>query len=156
MSTNNNQQYFLEHAKDLRAEFLDNTRKIAVLSPEQIDEAADLIRNNRLVAFPTETVYGLGANALDEKAILSVYQAKKRPLSDPIIVHILSQEQAEELVVLEEQEKKVFRVLTKAFWPGPLTFIGKANLQKIPLVVTAGTGFVGLRSPIHPIARSLI
>jgi L-threonylcarbamoyladenylate synthase len=101
-------------------------------------------------------VYGLGANATNEQALLSIYATKRRPLSDPIIVHVLNQQQALNLAVTTVDERKVFLALTDKFWPGPLTVILKANLEKLPLVVTAGTGFVGLRSPKQPTARKLI
>lgn len=85
-----------------------------------------------------------------------IYETKKRPLTDPIIVHVLDTKQGEELVIMGEKERVVFELLTKQFWPGPLTIILKANLEKLPLIVTAQTGFVGIRAPKHPYARSLI
>lgn len=118
--------------------------------------AASRIRSGQLVAFPTETVYGLGANALDEPALLRIYATKRRPLTDPIIVHVLDAAQGAELVLMSERERLLFQLLTQQFWPGPLTVILKANLTKLPLVVTAQTGFVGIRAPKHPYARQLI
>lgn len=111
---------------------------------------------NRLVAFPTETVFGLGANALSEAALLDIYKTKKRPLTDPIIVHVLDFDQARQLVQVTPQQQELALLLTKKFWPGPLTIILKANLDKLPAVVTAQTGFVGIRAPKHPYARSLL
>jgi L-threonylcarbamoyladenylate synthase len=121
-----------------------------------LEEAAGLIANGELVAFPTETVYGLGANAFNEEALKRIYITKKRPLTDPIIVHVLDAGQGEQLVIMNEKERKVFSLLTKQFWPGPLTVILQANLELLPMMVTAQTGFVGIRAPKHPYARSLI
>lgn len=76
--------------------------KAQILSLDEMREAAEIIKNNKLVAFPTETVYGLGANATDEKALLSIYSTKRRPLTDPIIVHVLDQHQALDLAETTE------------------------------------------------------
>lgn len=128
-----------------------------LISPnkEGILQAADLIKTGKLVAFPTETVYGLGANALDADAVRSIFTAKGRPLTDPLIVHIARQSQSYELVDLSPSEKSVFDALSKVFWPGPLTLIVKAS-SKIPMLVTANTGFVGIRVPKHPLAVALL
>lgn len=88
---------------------------------------------------------------------MEIYRVKRRPLTDPIIVHVLGYEDGSKLVVPEsEGEKELFRRLTEEFWPGPLTVILKANLDILPRVVTAQTGYVGLRSPRSPYARKLI
>ena len=118
-------------------------------------KAAELIKSGNLVAFPTETVYGLGANALNEQAVKSIFVAKGRPLTDPLIVHVAEAKQADELVELKESEVPIFNSLVANFWPGPLTIIVKAS-SKIPLLVTADTGFVGVRCPKHPLAVALI
>lgn len=150
-------ELFMEKFKgDLAADIKKENIKAEILGLEDIDEAAQRIRMNKLVAFPTETVYGLGANATDEKALLSIYTTKRRPLTDPIIVHVLDQQQALSLAETTEDERQLFTTLTNKFWPGPLTVILKANLIKLPLVVTAGSGYVGLRSPKQPTARKLI
>eukprot|EP01039_Chlorochromonas_danica_P005922 gene5922-6520_t len=120
-----------------------------------LEEAASLLRNGRLLAFPTETVYGLGANALNVEAVLDIFRAKGRPLTDPLIVHIAKSEDAYELLDVSPVVKEVFTILANQFWPGPLTIIAKAS-QLIPLPVTANTGFVGIRCPKHPLARLLI
>ncbi len=120
-----------------------------------IAEAADLLRRGELVAFPTETVYGLGANALNVNSVLDIFKAKGRPLTDPLIVHISHPSQAKELMEISEREELMFNTLTKAFWPGPLTLIVKAS-AKIPPPVTANTGFVGIRCPNHALAHKLI
>lgn len=120
-----------------------------------IARAAKIIQEGGLVAFPTETVYGLGANALNEEAVKSIFTAKGRPLTDPLIVHIAEPEQAFELIDLQPAEMDVFTLLATKFWPGPLTLIVKAS-SKIPMLVTANTGFVGVRCPKHPLAVSLL
>lgn len=112
------------------------------------------------MAMPTETVYGLGANALDAAACRSVFAAKERPLTDPLIVHVHSVEHAlslmDQTVRNASQVLHLFRLLAAAYWPGPLTIVVKANLDIIPALVTAGTGYVGLRMPKNEIALNLI
>eukprot|EP00753_Platysulcus_tardus_P015556 PLAT5079.1.p1 GENE.PLAT5079.1~~PLAT5079.1.p1 ORF type:complete len:418 (+),score=122.10 PLAT5079.1:152-1255(+) len=124
-------------------------------SDEGIAAAGQAIRDGRLVAFPTETVYGLGAHALDEAAVRSIFATKERPLTDPLIVHVTSLEQAEKIVRLEGRMKELFYFMADRFWPGPLTMVGPAT-DAVPGTVTAGTGFVGVRSPSHELARRLI
>jgi len=118
-------------------------------SPESIQKAALLLKQGDLVSFPTETVYGLGANALDTDACTRIFTTKGRPLTDPLIVHVTSLEQAETLVVMEGKIKATFEKLAKKYWPGPLTLVVKANLDVIPTLVTANTGYVGVRLPNH-------
>jgi L-threonylcarbamoyladenylate synthase len=121
-----------------------------------IKQAAELLKNGELVAFPTETVYGLGANALNVNAVLNIFKAKGRPLTDPLIVHIANPEAAKELIEISSpEEEKAYQALTDSFWPGPLTIIMKAS-PLIPPPVTANTGFVGIRCPNHKLARLLI
>jgi len=143
----------------------------------EIDRAAQLLRAGRLVAFPTETVYGLGANALDAEAVARIYAVKRRPRTSPLIVHVASIEMAQSLVVNwpEAAER-----LARQFWPGPLTLVltkthvaadaffrprsgpRPAELSSaalpwtIPGIVTANLPPVGLRMPAHPIALQLI
>jgi L-threonylcarbamoyladenylate synthase len=121
------------------------------VSPE-IEKAAELLRAGRLVAFPTETVYGLGANALDGAAVRRIFEAKGRPYSSPLIVHVASIEMARELA--REWPEKAER-LAKRFWPGPLTIVVPKD-SRVPDMVTAGLLSVGLRIPAHPLARALI
>jgi len=118
-------------------------------------QAGKLLREGRLVAFPTETVYGLGANALDEDAVRSIFTCKGRPLTDPLIVHIPDPADAEDLVQLDEKSAALFAALTTKFWPGPLTIVAKAK-PKLPLLLSAGTGFVGIRCPNHPVALAML
>lgn len=117
-----------------------------------IQQAADLIRSGRLVAFPTETVYGLGANALDPAAIRRIFEAKGRPSTSPLIVHVSGIEMAMSLVASWPDSA---RRLAERHWPGPLTLV----LPKRPVIpdeVTAGLPTVGIRVPAHPIALELI
>lgn len=125
-------------------------------SPASFGKAGDELRSGKLVAFPTETVYGLGANALDKEAVLSIYKAKGRPLSDPIIVHVLSASDILEFSILNDSEKRLVAFFEKTIWPGPLTMVVRANPKYISPVLTASTDFVGFRIPSHPIARKLI
>lgn len=133
-----------------------NTRIIKVngLEPEKeaIIEAAQLIKKGKLVAFPTETVYGLGANGLDPKAVAQIFAAKGRPQDNPLILHVHSVEEVGELVENISQEDKD---LMKAFWPGPLTLLFKRG-NIIPEIITAGLDTVAIRMPDHPIALELI
>ena len=122
------------------------------ITETQILHAAELIRTGRLVAFPTETVYGLGANALDAAAVERIYQAKGRPHSSPIIVHISNLEMLR-LVVAEWPERA--QRLTEVFWPGPLTLV-LPKTTAVPGLVTAGLSTVGVRMPAHPIALELV
>lgn len=118
----------------------------------QLEQAAALIRAGRLVAFPTETVYGLGANALDERAVRRIYEVKGRPASSPVIVHVASIEMARQLAASwpEAAER-----LAARFWPGPLTLV-LPKREMIPDIVTAGLPTAGLRMPAHPLALALI
>lgn len=114
--------------------------------------AAGLIRAGKLVAFPTETVYGLGANALDPAAIERIFQAKGRPLTSPLIVHVDSPEMARELASYWPEAAET---LARRYWPGPLTLVLPKS-RRIPDIVTAGLQTVGLRVPSHPLALALI
>ncbi len=118
----------------------------------EIDHAARLLRAGRLVAFPTETVYGLGANALDAEAVARIYAVKRRPPTSPLIVHVESIEMAKSLVAAWPENAAR---LTKKFWPGPLTMVLRSSAV-IPAIVTAGLPTVGLRMPAHPVALALI
>ena len=115
-------------------------------------EAAEIIRQGGLVAFPTETVYGLGADALRPEASKKIYEAKGRPSDNPLIVHICEFEQ---LVSIAKEVPKEAKVLADAFWPGPLTMIVWKN-DRVPYATTGGMDTVAIRMPNHPIALSLI
>ncbi|HEX2347881.1 MAG TPA: L-threonylcarbamoyladenylate synthase [Ktedonobacterales bacterium] len=126
----------------------------AVADPpaESIARAAALLRAGRLVAFPTETVYGLGADATNATAVASIFAAKQRPLSDPLIVHIA---QAADMAAVARDIPPVAWELAERFWPGPLTLV-LPRAARIPSIVAAGGDTVGVRLPAHPIARALI
>lgn len=124
----------------------------AEVTRSDVDEAAALIRAGQLVAFPTETVYGLGANALDEAAVDRIYEAKRRPRTSPLIVHVSSIEMARELV---REWPDVAGRLAERFWPGPLTLVLPKS-DRVPDRVTAGLDTVGIRMPDHPVALALI
>ncbi|MCC6590775.1 MAG: threonylcarbamoyl-AMP synthase [Bryobacterales bacterium] len=119
---------------------------------EDILRAAALIRAGELVGFPTETVYGLGANALDAQAVERIFEAKGRPRTSPLIVHVASIEMARGLAA---EWPAAADQLTARWWPGPLTIVLRKG-PEIPDVVTAGLPTVGLRMPSHPIALDLI
>lgn len=119
---------------------------------EKIKEPAQAIKQGNLVLFPTETVYGIGANALDEKAVKKIYEAKGRASDNPLIAHISNLEMLKKLVTeIGEREKK----LIEKFWPGPLTIIfNKSNI--VPNIITAGLETVAIRMPSNEIAKRLI
>lgn len=120
--------------------------------PEYIEEAAALIRDGRLVALPTETVYGLGANAFDAQACAEIFKVKGRPQDNPLIVHVCDTDMARSLVT--DWSEKAERC-ARAFWPGPLTIILHKSAL-IPDTVAAGLDTVGIRMPNHPVALNLI
>ncbi|TFJ86989.1 hypothetical protein NSK_001323 [Nannochloropsis salina CCMP1776] len=145
-----------------------------------VDRAGDYLRAGGLVAFPTETVYGLGANAYLEKSVRRIFEVKGRPLTDPLIVHVAQIEEAWSVFACggnttyhhaassnsvphaevraaeeEKKEKDLLSTLAHAFWPGPLTLVAPAAAA-IPSAVTAETGWVGVRVPSHSLARALL
>ena len=117
-----------------------------------VSEAAARIRSGNLVAFPTETVYGLGANALDASAVAKIFALKGRPASSPLIVHAASIEMARGLAAEWPREAEE---LAQRYWPGPLTLV-LPKTPAIPDIVTAGLRTVGIRTPAHPLALQLI
>lgn len=118
----------------------------------QLQEAAQLLKENEAIAFPTETVYGLGANALSDEAVVKIFEAKGRPSDNPLIVHIGAKEQLSHIVT---DIPPVAEELMKHFWPGPLTLV-LPRKEGISEKVTAGLQTVGVRMPDHPVARALI
>lgn len=135
--------------------------RVTVLPDTMLARAGLELRQGNLVAFPTETVYGLGASALNAEACRQIFVTKGRPLTDPLIVHITSKQWAQQLLDLTPQQMKIFNVLADAFWPGPLTIVGKASLDYFGTrdtinVLSASTGQIGVRVPQHRIARELI
>lgn len=121
-------------------------------SREEIETAADVIRRGGLVAFPTETVYGLGANALDTKAVARIFEVKQRPWASPLILHVADENMARSMAA---EWPQLAEMLTNRFWPGPLTIIVK-KAEIVPDIATAGLETVGIRMPSHPIALDLI
>lgn len=117
--------------------------------------AAEILRDGGTVAFPTETVYGLGANALDATAVAKIFTAKERPGWDPVIVHISSQVMLEHVAVISDEMSERVEALMNAFWPGPLTLL-LPRTAAVPDEVTAGRPLVGVRMPAHPVALELI
>ncbi|MFC1549023.1 L-threonylcarbamoyladenylate synthase [Candidatus Omnitrophota bacterium] len=131
--------------------------RVIKIDPQNIDvdlieQASEVIHNRGLVAFPTETVYGLGANALDPEAVTGIFEAKKRPLDDPLIVHIADMN---DLNALSKDVPPAVERLLNRFWPGPLTVVLKKT-EIVPDIVTTGLETVAIRMPSNPIAHKLI
>ena len=126
--------------------------KVVKTTEEELIEAAAILKKGGLVAFPTETVYGLGADALNEEAARKIYAAKGRPSDNPLIAHVAKKEDIEPLVrEIPEAGKK----LMDAFWPGPLTLIFPKS-GRVPKGTTGGLDTVAVRMPSDPVARRLI
>jgi L-threonylcarbamoyladenylate synthase len=126
--------------------------EVLTIEPENLQRAGACIRAGGLVAFPTETVYGLGANGLDENAVARIFAAKERPANDPIILHIASREQLSDIVA---DIPPIAEKLMEAFWPGPLTMIFRKS-ARVPPNVSAGLHTVAVRMPNHLVALDLI
>ncbi len=122
------------------------------LDRRKIKIAAKFIRKGKLVAFPTETVYGLGADALNEKAVKRIFEAKGRPADNPLIVHIANFDQIYELA---KEVPREAQILAEQFWPGPLTMV-LPKKEIVPKITTGGLDTVAIRMPAHEIALSLI
>lgn len=118
----------------------------------QIHEAAGIIKNGGIVAFPTETVYGLGADAFNAEAVARIYEIKARPQFDPLIVHVCSMK---ELSLLCKRVDDQLSLLAEKFWPGPLTIVVPKK-ETVPGIVTSGLPTVAVRMPDHPLALELI
>ena len=126
---------------------------IVAATKESIARAAEALARGEIVAFPTETVYGLGANALDASAVAKVFAVKARPRFNPLIVHVLGIEQAGTYAEVGETARK----LIDAFWPGPLTLVlPRQRNCMIADLVSAGLDTIALRAPSHPVARALL
>lgn len=121
-------------------------------SKEAIERAGEMIRNGGLVAFPTETVYGLGANALDAQAVGRIYEAKGRPFASPLIVHVADEVTARSLTA---EWPPLAQQLAQRYWPGPLTLVLR-KAEIVPDLVTAGLDSVGIRIPANDVALALI
>lgn len=122
------------------------------IDEDGIRRAGEILKNGGLVAFPTETVYGLGANALDEKASAKIYGAKGRPSDNPLIIHIADWDAIWKIAANVPKEAKL---LADAFWPGPLTMVLEKS-DAVPLTTTGGLPTVAIRMPDHEVARALI
>ena len=131
------------------------TFRLQAVNPADVERAAILLHAGRLVAFATETVYGLGANALSEQAVAGIFEAKGRPAWDPLIVHIASVDEIDGIAKIPEELRRRVQALAAAFWPGPLTML-LPKLSTVPDIVTAGRPFVGVRVPGHPAAQALL
>lgn len=128
-------------------------RDIPPANPRAIERAAAILRDGGLVAFPTETVYGLGADATNGKAVAAIFIAKRRPQFNPLIVHVKDRAEAETLV----EFTPLARALADAFWPGALTLVLPRKTDcPLSLLVSAGLDTVALRVPSHPVAQALI
>jgi len=132
-----------------------NTLLLDANDDASIHTAARLLGEGKLVAFPTETVYGLGANALSAAAVAGIFAAKQRPSWDPLIVHIAAVEQLAALTEIPAKLAPRIEALAAAFWPGPLTLLLPRSAA-VPQAVTAGRDLVGVRIPSHPIALALL
>jgi L-threonylcarbamoyladenylate synthase len=129
------------------------TDRLDAWKPEDIARAAEILRCGGTVAFPTETVYGLGANALSGEAVAKIFEAKQRPNWDPLIVHVCGREMLARVV--SGKLSRVAEALVEKFWPGPLTLL-LPRTDAVPDAVTAGRPLVGVRMPAHPVALELI
>jgi L-threonylcarbamoyladenylate synthase len=141
----------VSHSKTLRLA-VDLSALGSAQSVAALDRAAAILRAGGTVAFPTETVYGLGANALDPAAVERIFEAKARPSWDPLIVHVTDAGQFQSVAGGIPAKA---RTLMNAFWPGPLTLLLPKGAA-LPAIVTAGRSRVGVRMPSHPVARRLI
>jgi len=129
------------------------TELILDATDDNIRLAAERLKEGGLVAMPTETVYGLGADATNDRAVASIFAAKGRPSFNPVIVHVYNREEAEQAVVFNEQAE----LLAELFWPGPLTLIlPRREGSKVSLLCSAGLPTIAVRCPAHPVARQLI
>lgn len=138
---------------------MNDTRIIDASDPAEqkkvVEQAVALLGAGELVALPTETVYGLGADALNADAVAKVFAAKQRPEFDPLIVHVGSYEQVEEVADVPEDLEVVVQKLMKAFWPGPLTLV-LPKKECVPDIVTSGLSTVAVRMSAHPIMKSVV
>lgn len=132
-----------------------DTLRLRASDPADVGRAAELLRGGHLVAFATETVYGLGANALSAEAVSRIFTAKQRPSWDPLIVHIASFEDLERVAILGPELRERVECLARAFWPGPLTML-LPRAPAVPDTVTAGRPLVGVRIPANPAALQLL
>ncbi len=131
------------------------TIQLPASDPTSINRACELLRSGEVVAFPTETVYGLGANGLDPSAVSKIFEAKGRPGDNPLILHVPSIEQALPLWQASQEQLQLARQLAESFWPGPLSLVLPAS-SKVPKTVTADLDSVAIRAPANSVARELL
>jgi L-threonylcarbamoyladenylate synthase len=124
-------------------------------TPDALNRAADALRAGGLVAFPTETVYGLGARAHDPAALARIFEAKRRPFFDPLILHVADRAQFQSLIAPEARRDARAGLLAERFWPGPLTLV-LPKAADVPEIATSGLPTVAVRMPAHPVALDLI
>ena len=129
--------------------------KTQIFSSKQIKQAANIIKSGELVSFPTETVYGLGGNALNSSSAKKIFEAKGRTSDNPLIVHISNKDQLDKIAKIPNSKKELIDKITKKFWPGPLTIILKKK-SIIPLETSGGLDTVAIRMPKNKIALKLI
>ena len=122
------------------------------IDKNEIKKQAEILKKGNTVIFPTETVYGLGANALDEVAVSKIYEAKGRPSDNPLIVHIYDKEQVNDLAKEINENAKI---IMNEFWPGPITIILKKK-DIVPMRTSGGLDTVAIRMPSNPIAKALL
>ncbi len=136
------------------AKFTDlrETRKVRTELTRSIETAASFIRSGGIVAFPTETVYGLGASVFNEAAIAKIFEAKRRPSDNPLIAHVGNLGQISELA---EEVPEFAKLLIEKFFPGPLTLVLKRS-ERVPLLATAGLETVGVRMPASSLANEFL
>jgi L-threonylcarbamoyladenylate synthase len=118
---------------------------------DPVERAAEIIRHDGLVVYPTDTIYGLGADALSDEAVLKVYEAKHRPLSMPVSIAVCSFDMIHGVAIVDEAAHRFI----ECFLPGPVTIVLPAR-NCLPEILTGGTGMIGIRFPAHPVAISLI
>src|SRR5262249_27499266 len=122
-------------------------------TPEALGRAAELLRTGELVAFPTETVYGLGGDAASDSAVAAIFAAKERPRFNPLIVHVPGIAEAEAIAAFDERAREA----TRRFWPGPLTLVLRRRGNcGISLLASAGLDTIAVRAPAHPVAQALL
>lgn len=131
------------------------TIRLRAEDPADVARAAELLRGGGLVAFATETVYGLGANALSAEAVAGIFAAKQRPAWDPLIVHVATVDEIDRIANISGELRMRVESLATVFWPGPLTMLLPRS-HVVPDAVTAGRPLVGVRVPAHPTAQALL
>ena len=129
---------------------------LAANDPQAVERAAALLAAGKLVALPTETVYGLAGDAARPEAAAAIFQAKDRPLFDPLIVHLPDREWLERIAVIPEAQRSMVERLANRFWPGPLTILLPRRVEIVPDLVTAGSTLVAVRMSAHPVFQRVI